>query len=96
MDFNAALNDLDGKPLTFAEDNEDKPLTVGRAAVLALLNSECQDQEEKFARWELARAIRAGTAKLKAEDIVRIKKCANSVWGTVVYGPLVVALEPEE
>lgn len=94
IDFTVVLKDQDNKPLKDvltmqANGNVDTELTLGRAAVHALMY-QGQDEpnlggEEKFSRGLLAFKIRDDSdCELKAEDIALIKKLIGKLFSPIV------------
>lgn len=90
INFAAKLTDQDDKPII----DGDKVLTLGRAAMVALMTPQIDEQqqpvEEKLRKGDLAlRAYRASVleqaTEISIEDVALIKKYIGKT-----YGPLVV------
>jgi len=103
VDFSQPILDDEGKPICTLRGDElkageecptDKVFTLGFAARAALYSNFADEQnisgEERAKRGDLARDIRAATArgdfKLKVEDLALIKKLIGKA-----YGPMVVS-----
>ncbi len=76
VNFSTVLTDPDGAPI---RDGDQKVMTLGRAAMMALMGTYPEDvaasTEEKMRRGLLAqRVYNAGREDVSAEDVVLIKK----------------------
>lgn len=94
LDFTQVLKDLDGKPIK----NDDKELTLGEAATIALL-APFQDEQAKgdtkAKRFLLAIKVRqAKDAKLTAEEVKEIKDVVAKAFAPLVVGRVWEIIDP--
>lgn len=100
--FEEVLNDLDGAPIPdpFAMQGSRVDLTLGRACRHALCWNFQDEQnlsgEEKFRRGKLALEISEGTATIKAEEVVLLKKCIAKLFSPLVVLRAFNLLDPEK
>ncbi len=89
IDFSAVLTDLDDKPLR--ESADDEALTLGAAAVRALMNiypgEENLSGTKKADRFVLASKIHKQTVvEIRSDEAALIKELIGKAYGPVVVG----------
>lgn len=100
IDFTQVLSGVDGKPLQSPDAKNTKGLTLGEAAMAALVAPLEEDKgmagAEKFKLEELARKVyNSKAAHLTVEDIALIKTRIGKAYGPLVVGPAWRLLDPE-
>lgn len=87
VNFAATIDDLiTGKPHKQGADD----LTLGVIAIEALLAVEPKESvsgEDKLARYELAKKVKAGATEITPEEAALIKKRIGHFYGPAVVGP---------
>lgn len=95
INFGTALLDQDDKPIM----DGDKPLTLGRAAMVALMAPQPDEQtlpaDEKLRKGKLALKVYAnGVLDLSVEDIALVKKYIGKTYGSLVVVRAFPLLDP--
>lgn len=85
--FDEPIIDLAGNPIM--DGDRSTPLTMGRAAVNALLNADdAKDGPSKASRYRLASRLYAGGEQdVKAEELSQLKTVVGMAYMPVVVGP---------
>lgn len=96
-DFSTILIGIGGQKIL---DGDQQPLTLGVAAVTALVASYPDEPnltgEGKFKRWLLAeRLANGGVIEVSAEEVTLIKQLIGRGYPPLVVGPAYLALEKD-
>jgi len=98
IDFSRKILDPDNKEIPRIQGGKE-PLTIGVVCLMALLNSESKDGNEKFARYELAMRIKQAKDNIldiSIDDIAKVKKLIGEVYGSLIVGRAFDILEQKK